>query len=223
MPIDQKKLIEVLDSMREEFIKDPENSIRSKRFISKMHEYCIYELKRLGINEKKVQIKPEPTIFTSHKPKDIDVAVIEEDNGPLIAISVKSQMSSIAKNFMGYYENLIGDVIGLHDKFPFLVVGMLYLLPLKIIRKNSEGKLRTESYDLVKIEELFRAVSNRKDWDDRPSKYEHFAMLIVDFEKDPPQIVNNIPVDKSLRIEDFFDKLLRTYKERNPFLRITKS
>lgn len=223
MPIEESKLISVLQSMREDFIKDPENAIRSKRFSNKIHDYCIHELKRLKVDEKQFRIKTEAEIFGSHKLKKVDVAVLQEDNGPIMAISVKTQMSSIAKNFMGYYENLIGDVIGLHDKFPSLTVGMLYLLPLKIIRRDKNGHIRTESYDLQKIEELFRLISNRADSDSKTSKYEHFALLVVDFEKEIPEIVTSIPSDKSMRIEDFFDKMLVTTKSRNPFVQITKS
>lgn len=220
MPIDKAKLEEVFGEMKDLFMKDPETAVKSQGFIRKLHNYCIYELKRLGIKEDIVTIKDELKVYGAHKPKNVDVGVVHNEAGPLIAISVRSQMSSIMKNIATYYEGHIGDCISTHDKYPALVYGLIYLLPAKIIRKDKEGKTRTESYDLHKIEKLWEKVNNRKDEYDVKHKYEHIALLIVDFEKN--KIVDSIPHERSdLRIENFFDKLLQTYKERNMFLEIT--
>ncbi len=219
MPIDRKDLQSTLIEMKRLYESDPKKAVRSQGMIKMLHEFSVRELKRLGISERKVDIKTEARIFGSHKPKEVDVAVIHPQAGPLIAISLRSQMSSIEKNFANYYEGIIGDVISLHGKYPDLVVGQIYLLPRHTIIKDKNGQTRKEAHDLEKKEPLFLRIANRKNGTDRIDKYEHLAYLAVDFLKNPPEVLE-IPKDPSLRIENFYDKLLETYQERNPFLDI---
>jgi len=40
-------------------------------------------------------------------------------------------MSSVGKNILTYYEEIIGDCISLHDRFPMAVICYIYLLPTK--------------------------------------------------------------------------------------------
>jgi len=219
MPIDRENLKKTLIEMKRLYEEDSVKAVRSQSMIKQLHDFSIRELKRLGISEKKVIIKPEAKVFGSHKPKLVDVAVIHKEVGPLIIVSIRSQMSSIDKNFINYYEGIIGDVISLHDKYPDLVIGEIYMLPKETIIKDANGNRRIEPHDLRKKEELFKRITNRRDGKDRIDKYEHLAFLAVDFFKDPPEVLD-IPEDPTLRIEDFYDKLLKTYQERNPFLDI---
>ncbi|MBN2020694.1 MAG: hypothetical protein JW749_10785 [Sedimentisphaerales bacterium] len=219
MPIDRKDLQNTLIEMKRLYESDPKKAVRSQEMIKLLHDFSVQELKRLGISEKEVTIRTEARIFGSHKPKEVDVAVIHPQAGPLIVISLRSQMSSIEKNFANYYEGIIGDVISLHGKYPDLVIGQIYLLPKRTIIKDKNGHTRKESHDLEKKEPLFLRIANRKNGTDRMDKYEHVAFLAVDFLKNPPEVLD-IPKDPILRIEDFYDKLLATYQERNPFLDI---
>lgn len=219
MPINRKDLTNTLIEMKRLYEENPQKAVRGQGMIKQLHDFSIRELKRLGISERKFIIKPEATIFGAHKPKEVDVAVIHKEVGPLIIVSIRSQMSSIDKNFINYYEGIIGDVISLHEKYPDLVIGEIYMLPKETIIRDLDGHRRIEPHDLRKKEKLFKRITNRKDGKDRLDKYEHLAFLAVDFVKEPPEVLD-IPEDPTLRIEDFYDKLLRTYEERNPFLDI---
>jgi len=222
MPIDGDDLTNTLIQMKRLYEEDPVKAVRGQGMINKLHEFSILELKRLGISERKVTIKSEGIIFGTHKPKKVDVVVIHPQAGPLIAISIRSQMSSIDKNFSNYYEGIIGDVISLHNRYPDLVVGEIYMLPKETIIKDKSGRRRIEPHDLRRKEELFKRITNRKNGSDPPDRYEHLAFLAVDFIKEPPEVLD-IPEDQSMRIENFYDKLLATYQERNPFLDILES
>lgn len=219
MPINREDLTNTLIEMKRLYEEDPQKAVRGRGMIKQLHDFSIRELKRLGISERKFIIRPEAIIFGTHKPKKVDVAVIHKEAGPLIIISIRSQMSSIDKNFINYYEGIIGDVISLHEKYPDLVVGEIYMLPKETIIRDPDGHRRIEPHDLRKKEKLFRRITNRKDGKDRLDKYEHLAFLAVDFVKKSPEVLD-IPEDPTLRIEDFYDKLLKTYQERNPFLDI---
>jgi len=217
MPIDKKKLLNTLKEMKQEYISNT-GAVRSSKFINKLHDYSEYELELRIKKSTKLELKPEAQIYGSHKAKKVDVTLLLKDNGPIVAISLKSQMSSIAKNFGDRYEALIGDATGLHEKFPFLVFGMLYLLPFN----TNLGPAIDETPPFEKIERNLITITNRKDFDDRSSKYEHFALLVVDFEKDPPQIVSEYPKNKDLKIDNFFDNLIDTFEKRTPELDIRK-
>jgi hypothetical protein len=215
------ELQRILKEMKDTYVSNPTKSVRNQHFIKNIHEYCISELKNVGIVEGKVKIHPdsktsyyfevitEASIFGSHKPKNVDVAVIEKNNGPQIIIGVRSQMSSVGKNLLTYYEEIIGDCISLHDRFPMAVIGYVYLLPARPIKEG----LEKERVDVDRAERLFARITGRNDWHDTGDKYEHFALLKVDFASSPPRLLDS---RDPLKIDDFFDKIVATYNERKP-------
>lgn len=48
-------------------------------------------------------------VSSFHTPKDVDVAVMDPDNGPLMLVGVRSQMSSVGKNQPNDYEGIVGE------------------------------------------------------------------------------------------------------------------
>jgi len=208
MPIENKLLIRCLSEMKSVYLNDPVGSVRSQRFINVLHEYCVEELNKVGIDDNKFKIMKEATLYGSHKSKDVDVAVIENINGPQIIIGIRSQMSSIGKNILTYYEEIIGDCISLHDRFPMAVLCYIYLLPKNPLKSGS-----SETVNLERAEQLFMRITGRDDWRAPKDKYEHFAFLKVDFATDPPSLIETLPL---LRIDSFFDKIVNTYNDRKP-------
>jgi hypothetical protein len=208
MPADMNKLYECLTEMKAAYLANPTSSVRSQIFINKLHDYCAEELISAGINTALYDIKKEATIYGSHKPKDVDIAVIENINGPQIMLGIRSQMSSVSKNLLTYYEEIIGDCISLHDRFPMAVLCYVYLLPMHPIKPGL-----SETVNLDRAEKLFLRITGRSDWRDTKDKYEHFAFLKVDFASNPPTLLNT---NEELMIKDFFDKIVRTYNNRKP-------
>jgi len=208
MPANIQNLISCLERMKQTYLVDPIVAVRGQGFINLLHDYCVDELVNIGIPRER--IFKEATVFGSHKPKDVDVAVIDEVNGPFIIVGIRSQMSSVAKNILTYYEEIIGDCISLHDRFPMAVICYIYLLPTQPIKPGKTN----ETIDLDRAEKLFRLITDRGDWRNTKDKYEHFAFLKVDFTQDPPELLETL---LQLRINDFFDKIKDTYNERNFF------
>jgi hypothetical protein len=208
MPIERQGLTDCLQKMKNAYLRNPVTSVRSQTFINFLHDYCILELHKVGITDKSFQILKEATIYGSHKPKDVDVAVIENINGPQIIIGIRSQMSSVAKNLLTYYEEIIGDCISLHDRFPMSVLCYVYLLPKRSIKGEKE-----ESINLERAERLYERITGRSDWHAPKDKYEHFALLKVDFDTEPPILLETTPL---LSIDNFFDNIVKTYNDRKP-------
>jgi len=51
--------------------------------------------------------------------------------------------------------------------------------------------------------------------------YEVSALLLVDFDRTPPRLVQDFPSPSSLlRIDNFFDRLLDIYRRRNQFVKL---
>lgn len=206
LPADLTDLTNTLAAMKATYLADPVAAVRSQRFIKHLHEYCTRELERVGFDRE--QIKTEESILGSHKAKRVDIAVVDPANGPLVVIGVRSQMSSISKNILTYYEEIIGDVISLHDRFPMTVIGYVYILPTRPIKPGLEGEIT----DLNRAQMLYSFITERGDWRNTKDKYEKFAFLRVDFTNDPPTLQKTLP---QLEIAPYFDDIAEIYNLRN--------
>jgi hypothetical protein len=111
-----------------------EKSIRSQRFIRHLHLHIAMKLQReLGIN-------PEDILFeTKLRNKNVDIAVVQQ-NEVKLAITVRSQSSSIKANFTNNINSLQGEVVSLKTYYPNAKVGLVYLI------KKTDEKGDCEAY-----------------------------------------------------------------------------
>lgn len=213
MPINMSKLQTTLLTMKEIRLSKKVKSVHDHSFIDVMHNYCVEELERSGLEKRPdIKILTKKEVPRLDKPKEVDVAVIHEKAGPLLLISIKSLMSSITNNFTNNYESLIGDVSMFHERFPLCVIGNIFLVPVDT-SVFSGGK--KENYPIPYYAKLMSRINLREDYSDNPNRFERIAFLVVDFSKNPPRVDSSIPADSSLRIESFFDELILKYRERN--------
>jgi len=142
-------------------------------------------------------------------------------------------MSSIDKNYDTLFERIFAEALNLHNRFPYMVLGCLYLLPKIGYDPEAAKKNRvvlSEKYNLEKYILGFLSIASRGSPNDIPWKYEKVCLLIVDFERDSPEIISDMQVladkelvsekfaqlytFKELRIENFFDDLYKMVMER---------
>lgn len=202
---------------------DPVKAVRGQAFIKCLHGYLINEIdSRLTpyARRRGIKVVAEATILGSHKPKDVDVAVIDPENGPLLMIGVRSQMSSVGKNVLTYYEGIVGECISLQDRFPMSTIGYVYLMPLRPIKEGKELEL----VDHPRFAKMYAAITGRsgQDYKNVRGVYDQFAYLVVDFDKEPPEIRDDL-VEASvplcdLHIATFVDRMLDTFKSRLLFV-----
>lgn len=211
MPYNREKLTETLVQMKAIFNADPKLAVRGQNFIKLLHTYCIDELKARGIDKNGPTLSGEVSVLTSHKFKDMDVALVHPTSGPLLIICLRSQMSSLSKNFLNYYEMEVGDVSAIHERYPLCVVGLMYLHPAKSILPGKEKEI----FDFDRAEKMFKLISGREKGSDPQGHYEEIAYLKIDFESTPPLLDERFPKNNDLGLVDFFDKLLEKYTERN--------
>ena len=193
--------------------------IRSSKVIGHIHEFVKNEFVNKGISKNKIypgifETKPELKFSGFLKSKSQDVSILPneprsekiKENSVLIGnidhigkytteksitVNVRSQLSSLAKNFDTLYERTFAESLNLHLRTPKIVLGELYLVPLKEYdqkftqkKKIVFGKMLTKKYPIA-----FSALNNRKDTNNSDYKYERTVLLIVDFEQRQPKVI----------------------------------
>lgn len=164
------------------------------------------------------QRSPEMKIMGLLKGKRQDVVVLFDDikatrdrisEGPLkgafdelgkekaeksIVIGVRSQLSSINKNFDTLMERTFAETLNLRLRMPDLVMGDVYLLPVveyddTLMKQNVVG-WKNEVVSIEKFINTFLAISGRSIQKSDPEiyKYERVALILVDFRESPPKL-----------------------------------
>jgi hypothetical protein len=153
---------------------------------------------------------------------------------PLISVNVRSQLSSIQKNYDTLYERLIAEAVNLHERYPALVCGYIYLLPTVGYDSDAMKDRRiahTEKFNWEKYLHTFSLLQNRITANDKPYKYESLCLLAVDFGTHQPKVLHHvdefvelglISADfgkqfsyNNLAVSAFVDTLLLRFRERS--------
>lgn len=202
--------------------------------------------------------KPELKLAGFLKQKDQDVCVIPNnispksrliDWGPLttehiedpygekytkqtLVINVRSQLSSLAKNTDTLFERTFAEALNLHIMYPEMVMGEVYMIPVyeydDTSMKNNQVSFKRGHTNIEKYISFFRAVSHRSSPQDDDYKYEHSALIIVDFSKPQPKVYRTtaeliqdglvgrtFPLELAdISFDPLCSKLIRTYSDR---------
>ncbi|WP_168627366.1 hypothetical protein [Cryobacterium sp. BB307] len=223
---------QTLETMHELYTKDRVNAVRGQHFIKTLHGYIAEQLRaRLHPDAFKdgVRVIEEASILGSHKTKDVDVAVVHPSSGPLLLVGVRSQMSSIGKNVLTYYQDIVGEAVSLQERYPMTIHSYVYLHPYSYVEVKPATKTLPErnivvTPDHTRYAKMYRAIAGRDDKLYRTVSgiYDQFAYMVVDFDKSPAllrdDIVNAASPDTDLSIETFVDRVIDTYKRRNIWL-----
>ena len=214
-----------LTEMHNIYAEDPKKAVRSQGFIKSLHKGLAEDLDALltpAARKRNITVVEEATIFGSHKPKDVDVSVIDPQNGPLIMVGVRSQMSSVAKNALTYYEGIIGECISIQDRFPMAVIGYVYLMPLQPIIAGHEQA----TINHVRYARMYDAITGRtgQTYRDIRGVFDEFAYMVVDFNQTPPALRNDLitGVEHDLTIGTFVNRMIHTFNQRHIFLDLFK-
>lgn len=222
-------LADTLAHMHELYSEDPVKAVRGQHFIKALHGFIAYELnQRLHPDARKagVYVKEEAAILGSHKSKDVDVAVMHPTSGPLVLVGVRSQMSSVGRNVLTYYQDIVGEAVSLQERYPMTVHSYVYLHPLsfeeeKKATKTLPARTVEVSTNVDRYAKMYRAITGRDDKFYRVLSgiYDQFAYMVVDFTKSPAELRDDLVKasvsDTDLSIETFVDRLVETYKRRN--------
>jgi hypothetical protein len=254
-----KKLIE--DSIREGGIDAKEAMIRSSKPINQIHEAVKSSLITAGVDRIRIfpplgASSPELKLagFIKQKYQDVCVApkgfvpkteilqdglLLEEKDyygktytERVLAINVRSQISSLAKNFDTLYERTIAEAQNLHVRCPKMVLGEVYMIAVKEYNPEAMKDNKIAFIDKVgavkKYIKSFQAINGRLDFTKEDYKYEKACLLIVDFSQTPAKIysrnedlisdglmeVNSHVNIVELNWESFAKNIVETYEKR---------
>ena len=158
-----------------------------------------------------------------------------------LIINVRSQMSSLEKNFDTLYERTYAEAMNLHMRYNNAVLGEVYLIPTQEYDdKKSKNKIVEFKKEIVNLEKYitsFSCINKRNSVNDEIYKYERVALLIVDFTKDTPKLFksseelknNNLISDEfnieysTMNFDNFSDDLIKIYTERFNIKNLLKS
>ena len=254
-----KELIET--SIIEGGIKAKEAMIRSSRPINLIHEAVKADFIRKGISPDRIfpplgSSKPELKLAGFIKQKHQDVCVIPEGYVPesetmtegilreardyygkdyterTISVNIRSQMSSLAKNFDTLYERTIAEAQNLHVRCQKMVLGEVYMIPVKEYDASVMNDNIVQFIDKVggveKYIKSFQAINGRLDFTREDYKYERVCLLLVDFAQIPAKIYSSnkelindglLDADSKASIDElswgtFTDNILSNYETR---------
>ena len=111
-----------------------------------------------------------------------------------IIIGVRSQLSSIDKNFDTLMERAYAEALNTRLRTPKTIMGEVFLIPVnEYEEKTMKNKIVSFSPNKTKIEKylsIFKEISNRKNFTKKLDyyKYERTCVLIVDFQQNPIKI-----------------------------------
>ena len=208
-----------LIQMKDIYEDDPVKAVRSQGFIKTLHGAIADEFReRLSPKAVRegVKVIEEAPIYGSHKKKDVDIAVIHPINGPLMTIGVRSQMGSVGKNALTYYQDIIGECISLQERFPMMTMGYVYLHPVE----THDG----EHPNHARYSRMYSSIACRDDrlYKNQVGSYDQFAYMVVDFAQDPPtlkdSVVTDAVTDVDMSINSFVNRMIETFNRRNIWL-----
>ena len=194
--------------------------IRSQKLIGIIHDYIKQELISYGISKDKIfprlnETKPELRMSGFLKEKKQDISIISGKfkketikEGVLIgktdkigkdiinmsiSINVRSQLSSLGKNFDTLYERTFAEALNLHLRTNKLIMGEVYMIPLVAYdpEKMAKKEVGWKEKAPIKYIPAFRELTKRESADIDEYKYERVCLLIVDFREDNPKIISS--------------------------------
>lgn len=110
----------------------------------------------------------------------------------ILSVNVRSQLSSIGKNFDTLYERTFAESLNLHLRCPNMVLGEVYMIPTEEYDDDAskQGNIVFNPIDIAKYIEAFQAINTRANQNDEKYKYERCCLLIVNFNRAVPRIYN---------------------------------
>lgn len=115
-------------------------------------------------------------------------------SGRAIVVGVRSQMSSVAKNFDTLMERAFAEALNLRLRLPSLVMGEVYVLPVveydDVAMRRNKVAWKTKSVSVAKFIRTFTGISGRPAGGQTEAlyKYERSALVLVDFRPKQPRV-----------------------------------
>jgi len=151
-----------------------------------------------------------------------------------IVIGVRSQLSSVAKNFDTLMERAFAETLNLRLRLPKLVMGEAYLLPIyeydDRAMKLNQVRWKDNPVPVEKFIKTFLGISSSPRSIRYPYKYERSALILFDPRTSPPKIFTSLAQLKRKRIvsrsfnenfsllspANFAEEIIASHQQKHP-------
>ncbi len=165
--------------------------------------------------------RAEATILGGLKTKKVDIVVLKDGIGPVLAVSCKGMTGAI-RNLTNRLEETIGECTNIHISYPALVFGYLFVMRANRLASgvasadvaiNDQGR-PVEA--IVRFQYALSAMTDRVGIRNELSRYEAVAMAMIEMHPERTgELMETCPPDDSpVNFKRFFQTLYRRYDER---------
>ena len=136
----------------------------------------------------------------------------------MLAVSIKGiNFPSFGKNLPNRFADLCTEAVNLHMRFPFAVMGLLFVMP-EDAHQNQTERRKLSTFE--RAARMMASISGREDYSDTPESFEDATMLLYR--------PDNHPAGPSVRLfqadglgeypseADYIEHLRAAYNRRNP-------
>jgi hypothetical protein len=198
------------------------------------------EIATKGKHKGKEQIKQEKEFQGGLGPKRVDVSFSDDRHGLLLAVTIKtlnfpsfpaikgtkplqfdySKPANFSKNIKNRFGDLTTESITLHLRFPFAVVGCLYVMPERSMTEKGQH-MRISTFE--RAMHLYGTISGRRMYGDPPERFEDVTLLLhrplVDKDKVDDVVVRLYRSGQPQEVmteQEYYEHLRSLYNDRNP-------
>ena len=150
--------------------------------------------------------------------KKVDVSFATETAGLVLGVSIKSisfpdpKTKNYSKNLTNRRGDLLAEATTLHQRFPYAVLGGLFLFDIGASRDGTDRRPGT----VTRAHEIFRAFNNRDSRSNAVEKYEHLGIVVYQASDPVGYKYYDIGAADAAPLDSFLARLLERVAERNP-------
>ena len=149
--------------------------------------------------------------------KRVDVSYSDAKHGLMLGVSVKGiNFPAFGKNLPNRFADLCTESVNLHMRFPFAVMGLLFVMPEDADLNHTER--RTVS-TFARAARMMASISGRENYSDTPESFEDATMLRYrpdNHPEGPSVALFRAEGLVSISEGEYIERLRRTYNRRNP-------
>ncbi len=149
--------------------------------------------------------------------KKVDVSFATETAGLVLGVSIKSisfpdsKTKNYAKNLTNRRGDLLAEATTLHQRFPYAVLGGLFLFDIGATRDGTSRRPTT----VTRAHEIFKAFNNRDSRSNAVEKYEHLGIVVYQASDPIGYKYFDVGAAKNTALDSFLLRLLERVAERN--------
>jgi hypothetical protein len=197
----------------------PEKKNYAERLSNEVAKAVALRLRDLGVTECQPGFEggKERQFAGGIGAKKVDVSFATETAGLVLGISIKSisfpdpRTNNYSKNLTNRRGDLLAEATTLHQRFPYAVLGGLFLFDIGASRDGTGRRPGT----VARAHEIFKAFTNRDSRSNAVEKYEHIGIVVYKASDPVGYKYFDVGAEDPAPLDSFLLRLLERVAERN--------